>query len=104
MARNSYIHQKPLTTAQQGYFLTKAFPQFHIKSARNSLRCVGSLQPTPTSDSYTALKLSTRFLPVREFRLFTRGLGSHRDVPDYHMFLREMISACTSLANGGRIF
>jgi hypothetical protein len=53
MARNSYIHQKPLTTAQQGYFLTKAFPQFHIKSARNSLRCVGSLQPTPTSDSYT---------------------------------------------------
>jgi hypothetical protein len=53
MGRNRYVQQKPLTPAQQGYFLTKAFPQFRIKTARSVLRCVGVLQPTPTSDRYT---------------------------------------------------
>jgi hypothetical protein len=53
MARSKYVRQKPLTPAQQGYFLTRTFPQFRATTARNELRCVGVLQPTPTSDCYT---------------------------------------------------
>ena len=52
MGRNRYVQQKPLTPAQQGYFLAKAFPQFRIRTARSVLRCVGVLQPTKTSDRY----------------------------------------------------
>lgn len=53
MGQSKYFRGKRLTPAEQGYFLTAAFPQFRIQTARNELRCVGVLQPTPTSDIYT---------------------------------------------------
>ena len=51
--RRGFPHQRPLTPAQQGYFLKLAFPDFQVKTARNQLRCTGVLQPSPISDAYT---------------------------------------------------
>jgi hypothetical protein len=53
MGHSKYPKQKPLTPAEQAYFLKRAFPGFRILSVRNHLRCVGALQPTATSDTYT---------------------------------------------------
>jgi len=53
MGKNSYGGQRPLTPAQQAYFLKLTFPGFRVVTARSELRCVGRLQPTATSDKYT---------------------------------------------------
>jgi hypothetical protein len=53
MANSKYVRQRPLTPAQQAYFLNLTFPKFRIIAARHELRCVGTLQPSPTSDRYT---------------------------------------------------
>jgi hypothetical protein len=53
MGKSRYVQQRPLTPAQQAYYLTTAFPQFRITAMRNDLRCIGALQPTPTSNKYT---------------------------------------------------
>jgi hypothetical protein len=53
MGKSRFPEQRPLTPAQQAYFLTLAFPQFRVLSVRNMLRVVGILQPTPISDQYT---------------------------------------------------
>jgi hypothetical protein len=57
MGRNSkgFPRQRPLTPAQQGYFLGLAFPEFRVRTARNQLRCTGVLQPSATGDAYTVL-------------------------------------------------
>lgn len=52
MGRNKYVRQKPLTPAEQAYFLKLQFPGFRVLTARNELRCVGALQPTATSEVY----------------------------------------------------
>jgi hypothetical protein len=52
MAKGRYVREKPLTPVQQAYFLHLTFPGFKVVTARNQLRCVGSLQPSPTSDKY----------------------------------------------------
>ena len=38
---------------EQAYFFRLAFPAFRVQNDRKELRCVGVLQPTPTSDRYT---------------------------------------------------
>ena len=53
MARSRYVREKPLTLAEQGYFLKATFPGFRVETMRSELRCVGELRPTSTSDSYT---------------------------------------------------
>jgi hypothetical protein len=53
MGQSRYPKQKAITAAEQAYFLRLAFPRFRILSARNHLRCVGTLQPTAASDIYT---------------------------------------------------
>jgi hypothetical protein len=53
MAKTKYVRERLLTPAQQAYFLTLAFPSFRIVTARSELRCVGTPQPSPTSDKYT---------------------------------------------------
>ena len=53
MGRNKYLKPRPLTPAQQGYFIALAYPEFRITDSRNELRCVGVLQPSVTSDRYT---------------------------------------------------
>ncbi len=53
MARNSYVRQKPLTLAQQCYFLRATFPQFVAETTRTELRGVGTLRPSAVSDTYT---------------------------------------------------
>ena len=53
MGNSSFVKQRPLTPAQQAYFLTLTFPQFHIRGLRSVLHAVGVLQPTPYSDRYT---------------------------------------------------
>jgi hypothetical protein len=52
MGRNKYVRQKPLTPAEQAYFLKLQFPGFRVLTVRNELRCVGALQPTATSEVY----------------------------------------------------
>jgi hypothetical protein len=52
MGRNKYVRQKPLTPAEQAYFLKLQFPGFRVLTVRNELRCVGTLQPTATSEVY----------------------------------------------------
>jgi hypothetical protein len=51
--KRGFPRQRPLTPAQQGYFLTLAFPDFRVATARNQLRCTGVLQPSAMSDAYT---------------------------------------------------
>ena len=53
MGKNRYVRQKPLTPAQQAYYLEMSFPQFRITAMRSDLRAVGVLQPTTTSERYT---------------------------------------------------
>jgi hypothetical protein len=53
MGKSSYVRQRPLTPAQQAYFLKLNFPEFRVLAARSALRCVGQLRPTPMSDEYT---------------------------------------------------
>lgn len=53
MGNTRFVEQRPLTPAQQAYFLTLVYPQFHLRGLRNVLRAVGCLQPTPNSDQYT---------------------------------------------------
>jgi hypothetical protein len=53
MGKSKFRGQRPLTPAEQAYFLTFAFPQFRVLTVRNLLRAVGTLQPTPTCDQYT---------------------------------------------------
>jgi hypothetical protein len=67
MGQSKYPRQKPLTPAEQAYFLRFSFPGFRILSARSHLKCVGKLQPTATSDVYTIEILYTvqRRLRVR---------------------------------------
>jgi hypothetical protein len=52
MAKNRYVPERPLTPALQAYFLRLVFPGFKIITARNKLKCMGPLQPSPTSDKY----------------------------------------------------
>jgi hypothetical protein len=53
MGKSNHVRQRPLTPAEQAYFLKLAFPGFHVITARNELRCSGVLQPSLTSDKYT---------------------------------------------------
>jgi hypothetical protein len=53
MGRNSFFHQKLLTPAEQASFLKTKFSSFRILSVRNRLRCVGTLRPSLTGDTYT---------------------------------------------------
>jgi hypothetical protein len=53
MGRNKFFRQKLLTPAEQACSLKVKFPSFRILSMRNHLRCVGTLKPTPASDTYT---------------------------------------------------
>jgi hypothetical protein len=53
MGRNRFFHQRLLTPAEQACFLKAKFPSFRILSVRTHLKCVGTLRPTPMSDSYT---------------------------------------------------
>lgn len=53
MARDRFVRQKPLTLAEQSYFLKTAFPQFAVKVNRTELRCIGELHPGNLSDNYT---------------------------------------------------
>ncbi len=53
MAASKYPREKALTPAQQGYFLKISFPQFQVIAARHELRCIGTLQPSVTSNTYT---------------------------------------------------
>ena len=53
MGRSKYFQQKPLTAAEQGYFLRLSFPGFKVRTSGGKLQCVGALQPSPTSDRYT---------------------------------------------------
>jgi len=52
-SKKGFLRQRPLTPAEQGYFIRLAFPDFHVLTARNQLRCVGVLQPSAMSDPYT---------------------------------------------------
>jgi hypothetical protein len=52
MGKSKYPKQKPLTPAEQAYFLKLSFPGFRILSARNHLECVWTLRPTAISDTY----------------------------------------------------
>jgi hypothetical protein len=52
MGLSKHLRQKPLTPAEQAYFLRLQFPGFRILGVRNELRCVGTLQPTATSPVY----------------------------------------------------
>jgi hypothetical protein len=53
MASSEYVRQRPLTPAQQGYFLKLVFPDFRVIAARHPLLWRGTLQPSPASDKYT---------------------------------------------------
>lgn len=53
MERNKYLRQKPLTLAEQAYFLRTVFPAFSTSIKHGKLKCLGELRPTLTSDIYT---------------------------------------------------
>jgi hypothetical protein len=55
MGRNNraFPQQRPLTPAQQGYFVKLSFPGFQITTTRNQLRCIGVLRPSQIGDAYT---------------------------------------------------
>lgn len=53
MANSKYVRQRPLSPTQQAYFLKLVFPDFRVIAARHQLVCLGTLQPSPTSDKYT---------------------------------------------------
>lgn len=63
MGQNKYLRQRPLTPSQQAYFLKVAFPDFRVIAARHDLKCLGTLQPSCTSDKYT-IELDYK-VPVR---------------------------------------
>jgi hypothetical protein len=52
-SKRRFLHQRPLTPTEQGYFLRLAFPDFQVTTARNQLQCVGVVQPSAMSDAYT---------------------------------------------------
>jgi hypothetical protein len=60
MGLSKHVWQKPLTPAEQAYFLKLQFPGFRVLTARNELHCVGALQPTATSAVY---KVELRYRP-----------------------------------------
>jgi hypothetical protein len=52
-SERGFPRQRPLTPVQQAYYLKLLFPNFNVTTARNQLRCIGTLQPSPMSDVYT---------------------------------------------------
>lgn len=52
MVWNSYPRQRPLTLVQQRYFLEITFPHFLVRTTRKELHCVGTIKPSPMSDTY----------------------------------------------------
>lgn len=86
MVPSKYVRQRPLTPAQQAYFLKLAFPGFHIITARHGLVCLGTLQPSPSSDRYTIeLDYTAPIRPsVRVVRPKLRLAAGHAKLP--HVF------------------
>jgi hypothetical protein len=77
MGKSKFRGQRPLTPAEQAYFLTFAFPQFRVLTVRNLLRAVGTLQPTPTCDQYT-IELEYCDCGAQGSASYARSCGWHR--------------------------
>jgi len=86
MARSRYLKERPLTPAEQAYFIKLRFPDFELVTVRSQLRCVGTLQPSPTSDKYFIdLQYTVPNRPhVRVLRPELKLAAGHKRLP--HVF------------------
>jgi hypothetical protein len=52
MARNRYFDRRDLTLVQQAYYMSVDYPGFVGRMMKNAIEWVGSVKPTPMSDTY----------------------------------------------------
>lgn len=52
MARNRYFDRRDLTLVQHAYYMSVDYPGFVGRMMKNAIEWVGSLKPTPMSDTY----------------------------------------------------